>query len=183
MSAPATLYGPWNYGDRRQQFAYEDTESYAICAAWLDGHGTVEDWGCGVGWAKQFFDQSPYIGIDGAWSRWCDVQADLRTYRSTVDCAMMRHVLEHNADWRTIAANFASSWTARAAVVFFIPPQPEEFDAGGPDWPVPDLAVSGPEVADLLMLPGDRCEFVQIDYPPDHSMQWGWEGIWLMERA
>jgi hypothetical protein len=67
--------------------------------------------------------------------------------------------------------------------VFFIPPQPEEFDAGGPDWPVPDLAVSGPEVADLLMLPGDRCEFVQIDYPPDHSMQWGWEGIWLMERG
>lgn len=96
---------------------------------------------------------------------------------------MMRHVLEHNADWRTIAANFAASWSDRAAVVFFIPPQPEEFDAGGPDWPVPDLAVSGPECAAILDSDGQtRFEFVQIDYPPSHSMQWGVELIWLMER-
>lgn len=178
-----TLYGPWDYRTQKQQWPYDDTASYRIVADWLDHPGVVEDWGCGTAWARQFFKQADYIGIDGAWSQWCRIQADLRTYRSMVPRVMMRHVLEHNADWRTIAANFALSWTERAAIVFFIPPQPEEQDTGGPDWPVPDIAVSGPEVASLLDPMGDvRFEYVDLQYPPENTIQWGWEGVWLLER-
>lgn len=184
MATPATLYGPWDYAERRQTFPYGDTPSYEICAGWLDGHGeVVEDWGCGVAWAKQHFSASTYRGIDGAWSRWCDVHADLRTYRSDVDCAMMRHVLEHNVEWRDIARNFAASWRKRAALVMFIPPQAEDMDVGGEEWPVPDLGISGPDLGDLMDPGGDtRFQFQQIDYPDATHMQWAWEGIWLMER-
>lgn len=184
VNRPATLYGPWDYESRTQQFPYDDTPSYDVIAGWLDGHGLVEDWGCGVGWAKRYFEQSEYVGLDGAWSRWCDLQVDLRTYRSTVPCVMMRHVLEHNADWRIIAANFAASWIERAALALFIPPQPEELDVGGPDWPVPDLALAGPELMAILDV-GDDVDFEYVDlrYPPEESIQWGWEGVVLMERA
>jgi hypothetical protein len=181
---PDTLYGPWEYRTQKQQWPYDDTASYRIMAEWLDGRGLVEDWGCGTAWLKTYLHDANYRGIDGAWSQWCDEQVDLRTYRSSVPNAAMRHVLEHNADWRSIAENFGASWTERAAVAFFIPPQPEDHDtAEGPDWPVPDIGISGPDVVDLLMLPGDHCEYVDLQYPPENTIQWGWEGIWLMERG
>lgn len=183
MTAPATLYGPWDYAERRRQFPYDDTPTYGLMAGWLDGHGLVEDWGCGVAWAKRYFERSEYVGLDGAWSRWCDKQVDLRSYRSEVPCAMMRHVLEHNWDWRAIALNFARSWTVRGALALFIPPQPEELDVGGPDWPVPDLAVAGPELASLMDPEGNTTfHFHDFHYPPENSIQWGAEWVWLMER-
>lgn len=183
MTAPQTLYGPWDYGERMSQFPYDDTPSYGLAAGWLDGRGgVVEDWGCGVGWAARYFVDSDYIGLDGAWSRWCDKQVDLREYRSEVPCAMMRHVLEHNRGWRQIAENFTASWTDRAALVLFIPPQPEELDVGGPDWPVPDLAVSGPELFAILDTGDVEFQFLDLRYPPDNTIQWGWEGVVLMER-
>lgn len=182
MKPPETVYGPWDYAERTEQFPYEDTESYPMVGRFLSGHGLVEDWGCGVGWAKRYID-GPYRGIDGAWSQWSDEVADLRTYRSDVPCAMMRHVLEHNAAWRTVAENFTASWHDRAALVMFIPPQPEELDVGGPDFPVPDIAVSGPELFEILSRHGTRfVDVQQIWYGPEHSMQWSYECVILMER-
>ncbi len=175
----------WGYKDMHRMFAYEDTSSYRFAAAWLDGRGTVEDWGCGTAWAKQFFTATDdYRGLDGTWSQFCDEVVDLRTYRSNVPCIMMRHVLEHNAEWRLIAENFAASWTDRAVLVMFIPPQPEDMDVGGPEWPIPDMAVSGPDLFELLDPHGDVTfsGWIEMHYPPDHPMQWGWEGVVLMER-
>ena len=179
----ATLYGPWDYARRKEQFPYDDTPSYRIAGEWLSGHGLVEDWGAGVGWAARYID-APYRSVDGAWSRWCDIQADLRTYRSEVPCALMRHVLEHNADWRTIATNFTDSWHVRAALVLFIPPQLKDTDVGGPDWPVPDIAVSGPDLIRIMAEHGTRFAYEQIEYPSNlgNNPQWGWEGVLLMER-
>jgi hypothetical protein len=184
MSAqPEALYGPWDYRKQRQQWPYDDTASYRIVAEWLDGHGLIEDWGCGTAWLRTYLHTSEYRGLDGAWSQWMDEQVDLRTYTSSVPCIAMRHVLEHNFDWRDIAANFAASWTQRAALVMFIMPQPEEHDTGGPEWPVPDIAVSGPDLFDLLDPHGDvTFDYVDLEYPPDNSIQWGWEGVVLMER-
>jgi hypothetical protein len=176
-----TLYGPWDYSEVTEPFPYDGTASYNVAGGWVSGHGTVEDWGCGVGWMRRFVD-GPYIGVDGAWSRFAEVQADLREYRSSVDCVVMRHVLEHNSDWRTIAANFAGSWTKRAALVLFIPPQLEDIDVGGEDWAVPDIAVSGPDLIEILGRNGTEFTYVDLYYPPDDSVQWGWEGVLLMER-
>ena len=180
MSQPETIYGPWDYREAKQQHPYDDTPSYRISAEWLDGHGAIEDWGCGYGWFQTYVPDAEYRGVDGAWSRWADRQADLRSYRSETPCAMMRHVLEHNYDWRQIAENFQASWTVRAALVLFIPPQPEDYDTGDETWPVPDLAVSGP---DLFAILGDTlAEVIELTYPPENTIQWGWEAVILMER-
>lgn len=181
VAAPPTLYGPWDYAGAGAPFPYDDTVSYRIAGEWVSGRGLVEDWGCGTGWMKRFVD-GPYRGVDGAWSRFADEVADLRTYRSNVPCTVMRHVLEHNAEWRRIAENFTASWHDRAALVLFIPPQPEDLDVGGPDWPVPDIAVSGPDLMEILGRHGTRFTFEQVFYPPENSIQWGWEGCLLMER-
>lgn len=181
---PETVYGPWNYAENRQQFPYDDTPSYQVMADHLNGHGLVEDWGAGVGWLGRYIE-GDYRAIDGAWSRWADAVVDLRTYTSDVPCAAMRHVLEHNGpeDWRAIATNFSRSWHVRAAVTFFIPPQPEDFDTSGEGWPVPDLAVSGPDLLEILGAHGTRfVDYVDLVYPPEDSIQWGWEGVLLMER-
>lgn len=177
-----TLYGSWDYRNRSDRFPYDDTPSYRVAGEWLSGLALVEDWGCGTAWARDYIN-SPYVGLDGAWSRWCDSQVDLRTYTSQVPGIFMRHVLEHNADWRVIASNFAKSWVQRAALILFIPPQPEELDVGGPDWPVPDLAVSGPELFAILDTGDVVFEYHQLEYQPDNPIQWGWEGVVLMERA
>jgi hypothetical protein len=177
-----TLYGPWDYSQAEESFPYDGTASYAIAGEWVSHRGTVEDWGCGVGWMRQFVD-GHYVGVDGAWSRFAEKQVDLRTYTSDVECVVMRHVLEHNVAWRDIARNFMASWRERAALVLFIPPQAEEVDTAEPDWAVPDIAVSGPDLFDILEQPGVDIQVTELFYPPDDPIQWGWEGIVLMERA
>lgn len=176
------MYGPWDYARAHEPFPYDDTASYQLAGAWVSNRGQVEDWGCGTAWMARFIEGGPYRGLDGAWSRFGAEVVDLRTYRSDTPCAVMRHVLEHNAEWRQIAENFTDSWHDRAAVVLFIPPQPEDLDVGGPDWPVPDIAVSGPDLMEILGRHGTSIEVTQLFYPPEHSIQWGWEGVVLMER-
>lgn len=177
----AALYGPWDYLNVKEQFPYDGTMSYGIAGKWVSGRGLVEDWGCGVGWMKNFVD-GEYRGLDGAWSRWADEVVDLRTYRSDVSCAVMRHVLEHNTDWRAIAENFSDSWHDRAALVLFVPPQTEDVVVSDPDWAVPDIAVSGPDLIEILGRHGTEFTYVDLHYPPEDSVQWGWEGVLLMQR-
>jgi hypothetical protein len=177
-----TLYGPWNYTKQKEPWPYDDTESYRIAGDHVSDRGLVEDWGCGTAWMQRFVRGGPYVGLDGAWSRWAEKQVDLRSYRSDVPCAVMRHVLEHNRDWRQIAENFSASWHDRAALVLFIPPGLEDHDMGGPDWPVPDISVSGPDLAEIMGRHGTRFTYVEVSHPRDSTIQWGWEGVWLMSR-
>lgn len=181
-----TVYGPWDYKEQAEPWPYDDTPTYDIAASWVDGHGLVEDWGCGTAWMERYLHESQYRGIDGAWSKWAEAVVDLREYRSNAPCAVMRHVLEHNADWRPIADNFAHSWFKRAALVLFIPPQVEDLDVGGPEWPVPDIAVSGPDLFRLLAptdMPAVKFYIQELHYPPEDAIQWGWEGVVMMERS
>lgn len=187
-----TVYGPWDYTAVREPFAYDDTPTYALAAAWVtlnawrDGNdpGIVEDWGCGTAWMRNYIPPAwTYRGVDGAWSRFADVQADLRTYTSNVPCAVMRHVLEHNADWRTIARNFTDSWHERAALVMFIPPSADgDFYVSDDTWPVPDISVDGDDLFDILSDHGTVFDFVDIHYPTTASIQYSWEGVVLMSR-
>jgi hypothetical protein len=88
--------------------------------AFLDGQGAIEDWGCGFTHAKQFVAKSPYIGVDGS-SPYAHKTVNLSTYSSNTDCLFMRHVLEHNADWRLILSNAVQSFRNRMVLIISTP--------------------------------------------------------------
>ena len=118
--------GNWEYyKDHTEPSQYGDKTTYIKAAEWLDGCGpVVQDWGCGTGWASRYFTKSRYVGVDGSWSRFADVVADLRLYESSCDGILLRHVLEHDLDWLMILENAVRSFTKRLAIVFFIPLEP-----------------------------------------------------------
>jgi hypothetical protein len=113
-------WAPWYDHDDVTQAPYGDETTYRLGADWL-GDRPVEDWGCGRGWARRHL-RGPYTGVDGTPSRWADVVADLTVYRSVTPALFMRHVLEHNDDWRTILANAIGSFTDRMFLAVFSPP-------------------------------------------------------------
>ena len=134
----------WDYRDQ-EQFAYDEDSSYRLGMAFLDGHGTIEDWGCGTAYAKRFVASSPYIGVDGSGSDYCDVKADLQDYHSVTDCIFMRHVLEHNWGWRSILRNAVDSFRYRMVLIVFTPFQEDErklYEQEG----IPDLSLVKAEV-------------------------------------
>ena len=110
--------GAWNYENADHH--YGDDATYKSGIAFLDGHGTIEDWGCGFGNARAFVTKSEYFGIDGS-SPYADKVVDLSTYRSDVECIYMRHILEHNVAWRDILTNAVASFRKRMVLVIFTP--------------------------------------------------------------
>jgi hypothetical protein len=112
--------GRWDYSGL-EQFAYGEDTTYKKGIAFLDGHGTIEDWGCGTAYARRFVRKSAYVGIDGSPSTFADQVADLHQYRSNTECIFMRHVLEHNHEWQQILSNALESFTKRLALVIFTP--------------------------------------------------------------
>ena len=111
--------GAWKYG-KVDLFHYGDDTTYKKGIAFLDGHGTLEDWGCGFTYARTFVTRSQYVGVDGS-SNLADKIVDLTTYTSCVECIFMRHVLEHNGEWRRILANAVASFTRRMVLIIFTP--------------------------------------------------------------
>jgi len=98
---------------------YGVEESYQVGMDWLKGCDVVEDWGCGPAYSKTYRN-GKYVGIDGT-EGFCDVVADLTVYTSSVEGIFMRHVLEHNTNWRPVLSNALKSFTKRMSLVFFTP--------------------------------------------------------------
>jgi hypothetical protein len=98
--------GPVRFGQDR---------SYRIAAAFLKDCDHVQDWGCGTGWLRQYV-QGEYFGIDGSGPH-ADEWADLVEYKSEAEGICLRHVLEHNDDWRVILANALGSFRRRLVIV------------------------------------------------------------------
>jgi hypothetical protein len=127
-AAPPDLYAgvtgkfAWARSDLKDTPA---DETYRIAGQYLSGKGLVEDWGCGTTYARQFV-AAPYRGVDGAWSPWADEVVNLTEYRSSVPKILMRHVLEHNWEWRTVLENMLCSFTDRACLVLFLRPGVED---------------------------------------------------------
>jgi SAM-dependent methyltransferase len=140
--------GRWNYAGS-SQFSYDEDTSYRKGLQFLDGHGRIEDWGCGTAFARRFVTRSEYSGIDGSASDFADVVADLQDYTSTTDCIFMRHVLEHNWGWRAILANAMLSFTDRMVVVVFTPFGESEMKLLDTDG-VPDLALDKEELVSFF---------------------------------
>jgi SAM-dependent methyltransferase len=164
----------WDYRDR-PSFPYDDETSYRLGMEFLDGHGDIEDWGCGTAYAKRFVIRSEYTGVDGSESEYAAVKADLQVYRSDADCVFMRHVLEHNWGWRTILANALASFRKRMVLILFTPLGESELrlDAEGA---VPDLQLSRDELASFLQ------GFVVREEQIRSATQYGMETIFYLEK-
>lgn len=139
MTEPNDILGKWNYGST-PQFPYGDETSYKKAMEYLDGPYIIEDWGCGTAWARKFVERGRYIGVDGSWSMHCDTVADLRTYKSTPDAILLRHVLDHNYEWGKILKNALESFQKKMVIVLFTPFSEETRSIGMSFGCVPDLS-------------------------------------------
>lgn len=110
---------PWKHNPR-----YGQERSYVRGMEWLGTCQLVEDWGCALAYAKNYCI-GDYRGIDGTAGK-ADVIADLSTYKSEVDGVFMRHILEHNFDWRDILGNALQSFTKRMTLILYRPMQDTE---------------------------------------------------------
>ena len=85
---------------------------------------TVEDWGCGRGGFADFLDKKQtYVGVDGSKSPFADKIADLTGYTSKIEAIHMRHVLEHNPEWKKILCNALKSFNKYMVLTIFTPYQ------------------------------------------------------------
>lgn len=102
---------------------YGTTDAYRLGAEWLADCPTVEDWGCGMGYLRNFIPRGRYLGIDGTPSPFADVVADLARHRSPYGVAgiFIRGVIEHDRRWREVLANAAASFTRRMCLVVHTP--------------------------------------------------------------
>jgi len=149
MNADDSNLGKWNswYAgvtlDDIGAFRYSDTETYQMAADFLSDLDSVEDWGCGTGGFKRVC-KSPYVGLDGSNTPFADKIVDLCDYRSSVDGVMMRHVLEHNYQWKKILSNAVASARKKMCLVIFTPFQADGTKELAHNKPhgvdVPDLA-------------------------------------------
>lgn len=120
----ATIEGKFDYSTIQKPFWFGENESfldsYQVGMDFLAECREVEDWGCGPCFARQFC-RTRYIGVDFNRSQWTERLAELGQYISVTEGIFMRHVLEHNEDWRQILRNAVQSFQKRMALIFFLP--------------------------------------------------------------
>lgn len=159
-------------------------DSYKLAGEFLAGDDQVEEWGCATTFGRQFIP-TPYRGVDGAPSRFVDQVADLSNYRSDTPNALMRHVLEHNWNWRIILDNFLLSFQDRGVVILFIPMGEHDLNrsfahlVNQPPSP-PGLQLDEASFLDMLNRPGlelVREETLENDTPP-----FGYERIFYLQK-
>jgi hypothetical protein len=113
--------GKWNYSKLSRAKPYGDTQTYRIGAEYLRDLTAIEDWGCGRGYLSTYIQKGKYRGIDGSNSIFCDAIVDLESYQSKVPGIFMRHVLEHNWNWKKVLSNALQSFQQKICVVLFTP--------------------------------------------------------------
>lgn len=118
--------GAWNkwYAKTTKPLRMGNVITYREAIAFLDQPGfTIEDWGGGTGFARQLVRNGAYKVIDGSQNSIVEglIVDDLTTRRCSVDCIMIRHVLEHNENWQAILRNALTSFTKRMVLITFTP--------------------------------------------------------------
>jgi hypothetical protein len=153
--------GLWNdmFAGADTPVPFSDTTTYELGAQWLDGLD-VEDWGCGLGWMRNFVPAERYRGIDGSRSKFADEIVDLTEYRSRTPGLFMRHVLEHNPEWPKVLDNALASFTERMFLVLFTPLMAETRDLTPGD--------NSPNVPNFAFRLGDIVDrFVEVEWEMD----------------
>lgn len=178
---PGAMLGRWDPWYRAPRFAhfYGPADTYAIAETWLRGL-SVEDWGCGYARFGQVHE-GEYVGVDGS-GPWAHVHADLRAAPTGArpEGLLLRHVLEHNPDWRAILTHAAARFTRRLVLVVFTPDSGslEDRPVGHvPELGVVDLALPH-RVIDAAF---GECRVLDKRHVPTAT---GYEGetVWLAER-
>jgi hypothetical protein len=99
--------------------------SYRLAASFLKDCASIEDWGAGACWLRQYVyeygppgrDHPPrYVSIDGSGPH-VDVLIDLVDYHSECEGICLRHVLEHDENWQIILGNALESFRKRLIIV------------------------------------------------------------------
>jgi hypothetical protein len=133
---------------------YGDTPSYEMGVDFLSSCDVVEDWGCGKGWFEHLVgDAFQVIALDGSATPFADKVVDLESYVSSVDGIFMRHVLEHNYNWKKILENALASFKKRFFLAIFTPMSDGDEAvqlAFVPGYEVPDLSLPESVVEDLI---------------------------------
>lgn len=115
------MLGLWDYSNASPDQKYGgDDITYEKAMTFLNDCPLIEDWGCGFGYAKRFC-KTQYRGIDGSKGPLTDQVADLREYKSEADGIMLRHVLEHNHDWKKVLENAVASFKKKLVIILFTP--------------------------------------------------------------
>lgn len=164
---------------------YGDTITYEIGASFLNDCNIVQDWGCGKGGFGMVAIGDAYdfkvIGIDGSRTPFADFCCDLVLFQAVppVDGIFMRHVLEHDYQWRTILENAIKSFTKRMVLVLFTPMQHETHEiAWNEDPGVPDIGFSYGELAEIFTAAGLKWE----RYTYRTNTQYKEETVFLLEK-
>lgn len=101
-------------------YRYSDTVTYELGSRFLADCAVVEDWGTGAGGFKRFRPDA--VGVDGSNTPHAEKKyVDLVRYVSPCDGIFMRHVLEHNYDWKPILKNALASAGKKLCLVLFTP--------------------------------------------------------------
>lgn len=118
LLASDSMLNKWDYSVVDEVcYSDEKQESYKKSAEFLGD--TVEDWGCGTGWAKRYFTN--YKGIDGSPGKYVDEVADLVYYTSNCDNILMREALEYNIEWENILDNVKKSFKKKFCLIISTP--------------------------------------------------------------
>lgn len=147
------MLGKWNafYAGVEKPFPYGDVTTYKKAIDFLeDGCEIIHDWGCGAGFAGTLVKKAQYVGIDGSWSRMAHVIADLREFRNEVDGILMRHILEHNFDWKLVLENALASFKKKFVLILFTPFVEATREIAMNEIGVPDMAFRKEDLTGLL---------------------------------
>jgi hypothetical protein len=143
-----------NLPDTPSSFQYGDTLTYELAAIFLQDCNEVEDWGVGGGGFLRYRPDA--IGVDGSDTKFAQKKyIDLRKYTTNVEGVHIRHIFEHNYNWKDILENAVKSATKKLAITMFIPLITEDSKElahnakYGVD--VPDMAINEKEFMDVIV--------------------------------
>ncbi len=140
----------WQPPPGTQKIPFGDPTTYKKAMDFLCGCDVVEDWGCGTGFAKTYMKEGVYIGVDGSRHDNVNVHTELALYTSKVEGILLRHVLEHNMDWRTVLGNAVKSFTKKL-VVILCTPFSEKTQRIATNWhDIPDLSFRREEILEFF---------------------------------
>lgn len=169
---PYVTPAPWK--PLLQHPIYATAETYLIAAEWLRNCATVADWGGGTGYFQTVLPPTVrYLLVDGTIQTPDQVLADLTSYQERSDGILIRHVLDLNAEWRTILRNAMRAFRERMVVITYTPSAGETtYIRHKSGWPIHHFRPS--DLVDEMSPHLVSSELIQTSHP---------ERVFLLEKA
>ena len=179
---PNSNVGKWDswYAGMSDVRNYGDPGTYSLAAEFLTDVDVVEDWGCGGGGFREYC-KTGYRGIDGTKNKFVDEVVDLCTYRSHAEGILVRHILEHNFEWKKILENALQSFQKKMCLILFTPfAEQTKQIFFWEELGVPDISFSKQELIDIVTQHGVKYHLFE-NIPT--SSQYKVEHVFLFEKG